>query len=787
MVLPYRLFVPEGTVPGTKYPLVLALHGAGERGTDNRIQIEANRLATVWADPANQAGHPCFVVAPQCPPGDGWSTADPFTPSAPAAAALEMLDSLIREFPIDTNRQYITGLSMGGFGTWALIINDPYRFAAAVPVCGGENPVWTSRLLEVPIWNFHGANDDVVPVGFSRGLVAALESQGRRAVYTHCKYLDCRGLPDSTVASAVGSRQELLYTEYPGVAHNSWEPAYNEPLLIPWVFGFTRRVPDAIRLTSLTSPAVIEGDQTITWTTAAPGDSVELWFSGDAGDSWSLLSGPVFNTGSYVWKTDSVEDCAFGRVRAVLIKQGGVNAGSDQTAFFSVNNAPNGAPTVRILNPEFFTDPLFDQDSLDLRLLVGDPEWGPVDVTIAYDAGGGGPLEGVASFSAASDTVEQIRRIGIAGLPNSNRAMIRAYVSDGSSVGSASTSPFVKRTPRATGPSAKHVEGTAGADIVVNVVDPSALTGHTYRVEFTHTPPSTTVYDVIDATASATLLTGIGGLDGSTEGPAFDGVRLVVSDHPVAAVDLDSSRWVRGEASVTASIFVPSRNIGGVQYTGFAYPYDYMITIASAVVDTSIAAFGLDAVPIKFSVFNLTLGAQADVGFFDGDGDGTISSLDEVDLLERDSSGSYQLSWAVFFVQEAGDVLPVPGDQFLLRTRKPLRSDDVYEFTTSLSSAGEGVLPTSFRLEQNYPNPFNGETVIRYEVGPGRAGGGGRSYVGLKVYDMLGREVATLVDGPLAPGAYEARFAPVRLATGVYVYRLDVDGVLQARKMLYLR
>ncbi len=101
----------------------------------------------------------------------------------------------------------------------------------------------------------------------------------------------------------------------------------------------------------------------------------------------------------------------------------------------------------------------------------------------------------------------------------------------------------------------------------MNVVDPSALTGHTYRVKFTHTPPSTTVYDVIDATASATLLTGVGVLDGSTEGPAFAGVRLLVKNYPVATADLDSSRWVTGQASVTASIFIPSRNIGGVQYT----------------------------------------------------------------------------------------------------------------------------------------------------------------------------------------------------------------------------
>ena len=243
----------------------------------------------------------------------------------------------------------------------------------------------------------------------------------------------------------------------------------------------------------------------------------------------------------------------------------------------------------------------------------------------------------------------------------------------------------------------------------MHVVEPSSLTGHTYRLQFSHTPPSTTVYDVIDATTSATLLTGLGGLDGSTESPAFDGVRLLVKDHPVATADLDSSRWVTGQASVTTSIFVPSRNIGGMQYTGFPYPYDYMLTLSASVVDTSIAAFGLDAVPIKFSAVNLTLGEPADVAFFDGDGDGTISSLDEVDLLEKDSLGAHELSWAVFFVAETGDTLPVPGDRFILRTRKPLRSDDVYEFTTSVSAVGDGAVPSSFRLDQNYPNPFNGD------------------------------------------------------------------------------
>jgi hypothetical protein len=703
------------------------------------------------------------------------------------SAAVDMLDSLIREFPIDTNRQYVTGLSGGAFGTWSLLFNDPVRFAAAAPVCGGADPSGASIIRDVPIWNFHGAVDDLVPVEWSRVMVEALEAQGRRAVYTNCRYLDCRGLPDSIVARAIEHRQDLLYSEYAHVGHNAWDRAYDEPLLLPWVFGFARRVPASITLTALTSPAVVSGDVNLTWNTAAPGDSVELWFSSDAGDTWEKLAGPIPGTGSYVWQTANVEDCAIGLVRAVLLNEGGLNAGSSQSAPFTIDNPVNGPPFVRILNREFYQDPLIDQDSLDLRLLIGDPEWGPVDVIIAYDAGSGGPLEGVASFSTTSDTVEQVRRIGIASLANSIGASLRAFVSDGASVGIGSTSPFTKRTPRVTGPAAEHVEGAAGADVIVNVANPSKLTGHTYRVQFNHTPPSTTVYDVVDVTASVPLLADIGGLNGTTEGPEFDGVRLLVRDCMVAAADLDSSRWIKGLSSVTTNIFVPSRNIGGVQYTGFAYPYDYLITLAESVVGTSFAGFGLDAVPMKFSAINLTLGVPAEVGFFDGDGDGTISALDEVDFVERDSLGEPRLSWAVFFVAQAGDTLAVPGDQFLLRTRKPLTSDDVYEFTTTVTDVEDERLPTAFRLAQNYPNPFNGETIIRYGVGAAGGAPGTRSPVSLRVYDLLGREVMTLVDGAVAPGSYEARFSPSGLATGVYIYRLNAGGTLQARKMLYLR
>ena len=115
--LPYRLFVPDALDTTARYPLVLALHGAGERGDDNNTHIIAYRIATAWADPVNQAKYPCLVAAPQAAYETSWTDYLP--------VLSDLLDSLAREFPVDTNRLYITGLSMGGFGTFEMITDLP--------------------------------------------------------------------------------------------------------------------------------------------------------------------------------------------------------------------------------------------------------------------------------------------------------------------------------------------------------------------------------------------------------------------------------------------------------------------------------------------------------------------------------------------------------------------------------------------------------------------------------------------------------------------------------------
>jgi predicted peptidase len=180
----YRLLKPEGYDPNQKYPLVVFLHGAGERGSDNTTQL-VHGMADFASDKIMEK-YPAIVIAPQCPDGKQWVevpwTVDehqmPKEPSRPLAQTLELMTALQKEFSIDRDRLYITGLSMGGFGVWDAIQRQPELFAATAPVCGGGDVALAKRIKDVPTWAFHGDQDGVVKVRRSRDMIAAMKAAG---------------------------------------------------------------------------------------------------------------------------------------------------------------------------------------------------------------------------------------------------------------------------------------------------------------------------------------------------------------------------------------------------------------------------------------------------------------------------------------------------------------------------------------------------------------------------------------------------------------------------------
>ncbi len=219
--LPYRLLKPLNFDAAKKYPLVILLHGAGERGDDNKLQLKWGAPDFAKADVREK--YPAFVLVPQCPKEKKWVEMDwgGDTGTAPADAGptqkllLGTIDTVQKEFPIDPDRLYVTGLSMGGYGTWDLITRYPDRFAAAAPICGGGDKTKAGAAKPVPVWAFHGDADTAVKPIRTIDMVEGLKAAG-------------------------GS---VSMTMYAGVGHNSWSAAYAEPNFFPWLFAQKRGQP----------------------------------------------------------------------------------------------------------------------------------------------------------------------------------------------------------------------------------------------------------------------------------------------------------------------------------------------------------------------------------------------------------------------------------------------------------------------------------------------------------------------------------------------------------------
>ncbi|MEM7477920.1 MAG: prolyl oligopeptidase family serine peptidase [Planctomycetota bacterium] len=200
--LKYLLYLPadyKAEQADKKWPLLVFLHGAGERGA-NLDKVKRHGPPKVVAD---KKDFPFVTISPQCPSGSFWNTGH----------LLQLIKSTIKEKNIDPDRVYLTGLSMGGFGSWALAAEAPELFAAVAPVCGGGDPRTARKLLEIPIWAFHGDADRVVPITGSQRIVDAIKDAGG---------------------------EKIKFTIYEGVGHDSWTETYANEELYKWFLSHKR-------------------------------------------------------------------------------------------------------------------------------------------------------------------------------------------------------------------------------------------------------------------------------------------------------------------------------------------------------------------------------------------------------------------------------------------------------------------------------------------------------------------------------------------------------------------
>ena len=218
--MPFRMLSPASTAHGEKYPLVVFLHGAGERGDDNEKQLTYG--ASIFSNPANADRYPAFVIFPQCRE-KSWTgektEARGFMPGAPVPdesltekTLMELVDSVASSEAVDHSRIYIVGISMGGIAAYDLVCRHPDVFAAAVPICGAVNPERLADARDVKFMIFHGEEDEEVPAICSRQAYKALSAAGA----------------------------QVDYVEFSGIGHECWSSAFNYPTLLPWLFSQTK-------------------------------------------------------------------------------------------------------------------------------------------------------------------------------------------------------------------------------------------------------------------------------------------------------------------------------------------------------------------------------------------------------------------------------------------------------------------------------------------------------------------------------------------------------------------
>lgn len=224
--LPYRILFPKNFNPAQKYPLIIVLHGAGERGNDNEAQLKYG--PKLFLNDTIRQNYPAIVVFPQCPKDDYWANVkisqsltgkrvfnfqEGGKPNCAMTLLLGMVDQMLDKPFISKKQVYIGGLSMGGMGTLEMLRRKPNTFAAAFAICGGDNTNNVPKYArKTPLWIFHGLKDSVVPFDHSQVVVDALKAAGA----------------------------DPKFTIYPNDDHNSWDDAFAEPQLMPWLFSHSK-------------------------------------------------------------------------------------------------------------------------------------------------------------------------------------------------------------------------------------------------------------------------------------------------------------------------------------------------------------------------------------------------------------------------------------------------------------------------------------------------------------------------------------------------------------------
>ena len=527
------------------------------------------------------------------------------------------------------------------------------------------------------------------------------------------------------------------------------------------------------------SHAILSGTQAINWTSSSSGGSATIFFSSDAGGSWQILAG-VPNIGTYQWNTLPFNDCSFALLRIFIKDAAGKVVGFAQTSdYFSIHNTTTGAPFVKMLNKELLAGASITDPSYPLQFLIGNTESTPLTLTFFSVIGGVAvPFQ---QMSVQSKNNAQTITVNLDKAPNSDNFVLRASLSDGKSTYSDSTSLFAKQTERAklSRDNIIVLAGHAEIPYEVHIVDKSKTTNSTFILSFSDTSSNhKKTYSVFNQTTNSYVFKDLP-LVPKGESPPFDGLAFYADD---AETIVDSLLWNKG-VSATFSSYASRLDFPEYDIFGYPMPSDYRIVFSDTPIDTSINFTGGETpIPIPMRVTNIQNNTHVKVL-------ANFNVPQSYGLYFVESLfGHNRITWYADITQSTSGTLPTKGDTMFVRTKKGLSIyDSLKIINVPVGVAGSSIsMPDRYSLEQNFPNPFNPATHFRFSIAPS-AEGRARDIVTLKVYDLLGREVAVLVDERKGPGVYDVEWNASRFASGIYFVRLEAGTFSGIRKLVMIK
>lgn len=517
-----------------------------------------------------------------------------------------------------------------------------------------------------------------------------------------------------------------------------------------------------ISLTTPLSYTEISGVKKIEWTLDPALDTscIILRYRNKINGHWQQMAELTDNQRFFDWNTLIFPDGIFYQIQ-LLVYSGSDHARVESENYFTINNPGNASPEMSLTQPSQ-NDTV--KNNYEIKWNGGDADGDSLVYSIDVSTDNGNNWESLVENIQENKSYSW----NTTNLPNSPFCKLVLNCSDGTVEVKDTSNIFIIANDHYSFPEncVTHLNGNGSGSILPFVVDSSQLKDHRYQITLDDSTDENMYYSVKDITINNQIFQDKQMPKNDVEGHLFDGIRLKFYNYSKTIIDAEKTGWEIGETGLKYNISLPQIDMGTEILEGFPYPADYSIKIFDHVVDTSSSAFGIQTIPIKFSVYNITDDRSTEIIFIDIDSNGQLTRNDEIYILEKDKNDEWILCWLFTLSGNENDFPPQPGDIFHIKTLKPFTSSDVFEFSNEPSEiVNYSQIPNEINLKC-YPNPANISTTFDYYLP--EAG-----LVRISIYNILGQKIITLVNKIEEDGSHRIPWDCVNkngtiVSTGIY-------------------